>query len=149
MRGLSDAKRILALGATLGLLTGCGVASPFASTAEPSRLHARSTGSLSLLVLPDDGVTPILSAIQGAKKSIQLEMYMLTDHDLTDQIVQALIARAKAGVNVQVLLDPHPFTGPKQPGQPDQDVNATAAQALTAGGVQVKRTSTTFAFTHE
>ena len=126
-------------------LVGCGDSASFAtgSSASTSFL-AMDASAPSLLVMPDMGVSPILSAIQGAQKSIQLTMYMFTDYDTTGQLVQALIARAQAGVDVRVLIDPHPYVGPSH-----SDPSAAAVQALEQGGVKVEDSSPDFRYTHE
>jgi phosphatidylserine/phosphatidylglycerophosphate/cardiolipin synthase-like enzyme len=108
--------------------------------------HTRAfgaSGQVSLVVMPDQGVAPILAGIQGAKKSIWLEMYMFTTNGAPAQLLQALTDKAKAGVDVRVMLDPHPYT--TTPG----DVNAAAAQALQAGGVKVQNSAPRFKYTHE
>ncbi|HEY9854312.1 MAG TPA: phospholipase D-like domain-containing protein [Stenomitos sp.] len=145
--------------AGLSLLTGCGTA-PMAvptsgSLVDQSILAAKSRDSgLSLVVMPDAGPDFLLKAIQGAKKSITLEMYLLTYTGITQQITDALIAKSKAGLDVRIILENQPFImpTPPKPGEPPKppiNVNRAAFEALTAGGVRVKRSSPQFAFTHE
>lgn len=143
-------RTLFSLGMASLMLAGCGLTG---QAIEPGSLgggvHARAIGQESLWVEPDMGATPLVQAIQGAKKSILVEMYMLTDHDVTAQVVQALVARSKAGVDVRVMLDPKPYV-PTTPGQPDQgDINQQAMAALQAGGVKVQNASPAFVFTHE
>jgi cardiolipin synthase len=110
-----------------------------------------SKSALSLLVMPDMGVTPLLKAIQGAKHSINLEVYMMTNHDESAQIVQALAARAKAGVKVQVILEARPFIPPSGDNcaPPKENPNLDAIRVLEAGGVKVQFGNPRFRFTHE
>ena len=54
------------------------------------------------LVFPDDTSKPILDAIHGAKKSIRIKMFVFSDPDLID----AVIAAKKRGVDVRVMLNP-------------------------------------------
>lgn len=66
-----------------------------------------------LIVQPDDGRVPILEAIADAKNNIRLTIYALTDLQSVNQtpqapaesIAQALINKAKCGVNVRVIVD--------------------------------------------
>ena len=94
----------------------------------------RFTSSVSLIVEPAAGSTPILSAIRNAKSSIALELYLLTDSSFTG----ALVAARKAGRDVRVLLEQGP-TGVS---------NNTSYAALQAGGVPVKWASNAYPFTH-
>ena len=55
---------------------------------------------LSLVVEPDDGITPVLAMIDGAKKSLDIVMYELDDA----QIEAALAADEARGVAVRVIL---------------------------------------------
>ncbi len=85
---------------------------------------------------PDAGEQVISSAIIGAKKSIWLEMYLLTDRN----VIQALENAARRGVDVRVMLEPHPVGG----GSP-QSTEAALRQA----GASVEDTSPAFTLTHE
>lgn len=141
----------LALALALGL-TGCGTL-PFGTPGMTADSQAsalkRASGELSVLVFPDAGPQAILQAIHGAKKSIQLETYMMTNHDASAQIVKALVERARAGVDVRVILEASPYI-PPQMGQPlPENPNKATTAELLAGGVKVKRSSPKFRFTHE
>jgi cardiolipin synthase len=137
----------LALGLAVTTLVGCGHAGLVTTPTHRAAgaLHSRSVSQTSLFVIPDQGITPILSAINGAQHTIVLEMYMFTDHDLTAQLVAALTARAAAHVDVRVLLEPHPYTG----NTPGPGPNVATAQALVAGGVKVQDSNPRFKYTHE
>ncbi len=85
---------------------------------------------------PDAGEQVITNAITGAKKSVWLEMYLLTDTN----IIQALESAAHNGVDVRVMLEPHPVGG----GSPQSTENA-----LKQAGASVEDTSPAFTLTHE
>ena len=93
-------------------------------------------GPLSLVVLPDDGKYVVLNAIKAATKSIHVEVYLMTDTDVSD----ALIGAKKAGRDVSVLLEKSPY--------PDPTANKPAFDALTAGGVKVAYTTGLYPLTH-
>jgi phosphatidylserine/phosphatidylglycerophosphate/cardiolipin synthase-like enzyme len=136
-------------------VAGCGKAvGPVGEAAiagGAAAMGAPGKGALSLLVMPDMGVQPLLQAIKGARKSIQLEVYMLTNHDESAQIVQALADRAKAGVKVQVILEARPYIPPSGAdcAPPKENPNLDAIRVLQAGGVEVQYGSPRFRFTHE
>jgi cardiolipin synthase len=89
-----------------------------------------------VFVEPDAGEQVILNAINGAQKSIWLEMYLLTDKN----IIQALENAAGRHLDVRVMLDPNPYGG----GSPQSTLDA-----LQAAGASVEDTSPSFTLTHE
>lgn len=142
--------------ASMSLLTGCGVPMLSADPADQSKLTAKAhkPGELSLLVMPEAGHQPILDSINSAKKSILLEMYLLTYSGVTQEITDALIAKSKAGLDVRIILENQPFIMPvaPKPGElpkPQMNINRRALEVLTANGVRVKRSSPQFVFTHQ
>ena len=76
-------------------------------------------------------------AIQSAKKSIWLEMYLLTDRN----VLRALEAAAKRGIDVRVLLEPHPFGGGSSP--------ARTMDQLNAARIKAQPSNPSFPLTHE
>jgi len=93
--------------------------------------------SVSLFVEPDAGEAPILSAIRGATSSVWVEVYLLSDRN----VVRALEDAASRGVDVRVLLEPHPYGG--------GDVAAqTTVRELQAAGVQARPSNPAFQYTH-
>jgi phosphatidylserine/phosphatidylglycerophosphate/cardiolipin synthase-like enzyme len=89
-----------------------------------------------LIAEPDDGVQPLIKLIDGAQRIIMVEAYILSQH----RIVRALERAANQGVDVYVLLDPHPFgLGP----QPQRMYSS-----LQAAGVLVRWASPAFTYTH-
>jgi phosphatidylserine/phosphatidylglycerophosphate/cardiolipin synthase-like enzyme len=99
-------------------------------------------GTVSLLVQPQDGTKPIVDAIDGAGKSVWLQIYMLTDAAVIDALARA----AARGLEVRVLLEENPYN----PGNPNGglSINKTIAANMQQRGIQVNFTSDTFAFTH-
>ena len=55
-----------------------------------------------LIVLPDDTPKPIVDAVKGAKKSLNVRMFLFSDLTLLD----AVLGAKKQGVNVRVMLNP-------------------------------------------
>jgi cardiolipin synthase A/B len=87
-------------------------------------------------VEPDDGESVITSAIRGASKSVWLEMYILSDRN----VIRALEEAANNGLDVRVMLEPHPVGS--------GSVSRTLDE-LKAAGVKAQYTSPAFALTHE
>jgi phosphatidylserine/phosphatidylglycerophosphate/cardiolipin synthase-like enzyme len=130
-----------------GLITG--IVSPLAH-AFPSPVSRSQTPNLrvlfdnahaggqtvSVFVEPAAGEQVILEAINNAQRAVWLEMYLLTDQN----IIKALENAAGRGLDVRVMLEPHPVGG----GSPQSTINA-----LNAAGAKAQDTNTTFALTHE
>jgi cardiolipin synthase A/B len=104
-----------------------------------------SSGTLSpgvqgvrVFVEPNDGDRVITSAIAGAKKSILLEMYLLTER----KVISALEEAAQRGIDVRVMLEMHPYgSGSISPRE--------TLDRLQAAGVKAEGTNPSFALTHE
>jgi len=90
-----------------------------------------------LFVEPDDGITPLLSLIQGARQSLDVTVYLIT----STEIVRALSSAARRGVQVRVLLERHPYGG--------SESNKRVAAALQKAGVDVRYSSPAFRYTHQ
>jgi cardiolipin synthase A/B len=93
--------------------------------------------SRSLIVLPDDSVQPILDAIDGAKKSLRIKMFIFTDPSLLD----AVIAAHRRGVNVRIMLNPKRRNGVSE--------NDESRSKLEAAGIEVRDSNPAFDLTHE
>jgi phosphatidylserine/phosphatidylglycerophosphate/cardiolipin synthase-like enzyme len=89
-----------------------------------------------LVVEPDDGADAVLSQVATARAAVWMEMYLLTD----DAAIEALAGRARAGCDVRVLLEPHPFEA--------DGANQAAYDRLAAAGADVRWSSPAFAYTH-
>jgi phosphatidylserine/phosphatidylglycerophosphate/cardiolipin synthase-like enzyme len=105
-----------------------------AATAVAIAVPAGAAGDFSLLVLPDQGESAIYSFASSATSSIDLTMYELKDTTL----VNDLVAREKAGVNVRVILD-----------RQHESYDSSAYSTLTKGGVSVVWSSSAFTYTHQ
>ena len=90
-----------------------------------------------LFVEPDDGEQVITNAIRNAQKSVWLEIYILSDRN----VIRALEDVANNGIDVRVMLEPHPFGGGSSPSK--------TIDQLKAAGVRAQDTSPDFALTHE
>jgi len=93
--------------------------------------------SHTLIVLPDDTAKPILDAIAGAERSLNIRMFLFTDPTL----LHAVLAATRRGVHVRVMLNPARRSGERE--------NERARKALTDAGVDVRDSSPTFALTHQ
>jgi cardiolipin synthase len=93
--------------------------------------------SRTLIVLPDDSVQPILDAIDGAKKSLRIKMFIFTDPSLLD----AVIAAHLRGVNVRIMLNPRRRNGVSE--------NDETRSKLEAAGIEVRDSNPAFDVTHE
>ncbi len=90
-----------------------------------------------VFVEPDAREQPILDAIAGAKKSVWLEIYLLSDRN----VIRGLEEAANRGIDVRVMLEPHPFGGGGSP--------ARTMDELKAAGAKVEDSNPSFALTHE
>ncbi len=90
-----------------------------------------------VFVEPDAGEVPILRAIEGANRSIWVEVYLLTDRN----VIRALEDAAGRGIDVRVLLEAHPYGG--------GDVAAQQTlESLNAANVQARWSNPVFTYTH-
>ncbi len=96
------------------------------------------SGGLSVIVEPEAKVTPLVDAIRGAKKSVWLEIYLLTNKS----IITALEDDANNGIDVRVMLEQHPFGGGSV--SPSETLDQ-----LKAAGIKAQFTNPVFALTHE
>jgi cardiolipin synthase A/B len=124
------------------LLIGCNVNitqdnTPTTSTVTSSNVGSGAQG-LQVYVEPDAGYQVITNAISGAKQSIWVEMYLLTER----HIIQGLEEAAHRGLDVRVMLEAHPYG--------EGSVSPTGTlDRLNAAGVKAKITNPAFALTHE
>ncbi len=91
-----------------------------------------------VLAEPQAGIEPFLTLIGGARSSIDLTMYELSD----PQVEQVLAAAAHRGVNVRVLLNGGFYSH-------HETTNAAAYRWLAGHGVHVRYSPTYFALTHQ
>lgn len=93
--------------------------------------------SRSVLILPDDSSKEIVAAVAGAQKSLRIKMFVFSDPEL----LAAVIAAKKRGVNVKVMLNPARRNG--------DDDNAESRKTLLDAGIEVSDSSPEFGLTHE
>jgi phosphatidylserine/phosphatidylglycerophosphate/cardiolipin synthase-like enzyme len=95
------------------------------------------TSKVSIIVEPNGNhASELASAINGATTSVYMTMYEL---DATN-IINALVARKHAGLDVQVILDGSTTC---------KSFNTSAYNTLHNAGIAVVWSNTTFTFTHE
>jgi cardiolipin synthase len=123
------------------LLAGCTISLPQPGNVSVSCQGNCTTGpgvqGVQVYVEPDAGEHPITDAINAAQKSIWLEIYILTDRN----VIRALEEAVNRGVDVRVMLEPHPFGGGGSP--------ARTMDQLRAAGAKVQESNPGFALTHE
>jgi cardiolipin synthase len=93
--------------------------------------------SRSVIVLPDDSAQPIVEAINGARHSIRIKMFVFSDPVL----LQAVIAAHRRGVKVRVMLNPARRDGEKE--------NDASRKMLAEAGIEVQDSNPCFDLTHE
>jgi cardiolipin synthase len=113
---------------------GCGAWDlPAAPAGTPP---AEPSGQVRLLVEPEAGGAGVLALIAGARRSVWGELYLLTDAGAID----ALAARAAAGCDVRLLLEPAPYQA--------ETANQAAYARLAAAGADVRWATSRFRYTH-
>jgi len=93
--------------------------------------------SHSLVVLPDDSSKPLVDAINAAKRTLQIRMFLFTDPTM----LQTVLAAKKRGVHVRVMLNPA-----RRDGTSD---NGETRVALEAAKIEVHDSNPEFALTHQ
>jgi cardiolipin synthase A/B len=91
----------------------------------------------SILILPEDGITPIAAAIHAAKQSLKIKMFVFSDL----QLIAAVITARKRGARVQVILNSR-----RRSGEAD---NERTGKLLEAAGIEVKSGNPAIGLTHE
>lgn len=93
--------------------------------------------SHTLIVLPDQTAQPILDAVNGAKKSLRVKMFLFSH----PQLLKAVIAAKNRGVDVRVMLNPARRSGKSE--------NTLTHKRLKAAGINVIDSNPVFDVTHE
>ena len=91
----------------------------------------------SVIVLPDDSAKPILDAIESARRSLRIKMFVFSDPSL----IGAVVAARQRGIKVQVMLNPARRSG--------EEDNEASRRQLLAAGVLVEDSNPAFDLTHE
>ncbi|MBV9688978.1 MAG: hypothetical protein JO202_04620 [Ktedonobacteraceae bacterium] len=123
------------------LLVACNT-SPISSSPGNGSIDTGSVGSgtqgaVQVFVEPDAGDSMITSAIASARKSVWVEIYLLSDRN----VIRALEEAANRGIDVRVLLEPHPLGGGPSPRR--------TLDQLQAAGIKAQPTNPSFTLTHE
>jgi cardiolipin synthase A/B len=90
-----------------------------------------------LFVMPEDGIAPVVDAVEEAQSSLDIKMFLFTE----PRLVEAVIAAHRRGVKTRVMLNPSRRSGESE--------NAETHRLLIAAGVEVKDTSPAYPVTHE
>jgi cardiolipin synthase A/B len=90
-----------------------------------------------LIVQPDDGTAPVITLINSAVHSLYIKQFTFTE----PFVQQAVIARANAGVDVRVMLNPARSSGSR--------ANDEVFTLLETAGIPVRWANPHFAVTHE
>jgi phosphatidylserine/phosphatidylglycerophosphate/cardiolipin synthase-like enzyme len=90
-----------------------------------------------LVVMPDDGIETVISALDGAQHAIDVKMFLLTEPAL----ITALSRAQARGVRTRVILNKARRSG--------EEDNGTTAGVLQAAGVAVQDGNPAFDVTHE
>jgi cardiolipin synthase A/B len=90
-----------------------------------------------LIVEPDDGLEPVLQFIESAQNSLLVKQFTFTDESL----IQAVIDRKKAGVDVRVMLNPARSGGDR--------ANDETHERFSGAGIDVQWSNPKFYVTHE
>jgi cardiolipin synthase A/B len=93
--------------------------------------------SRTLIVMPDDTAKPILDAIDGAKKSIRVKMFLFSDPSLLAAVIKA----RQRGISVRIMLNPARRSGESE--------NSETSKRLKAAHIEVIDSNPEFAVTHE
>lgn len=91
----------------------------------------------SLIVLPDDTAKEIINAIDSARESILIKMFLFSDIAL----LNAVISAKKRGVKIRVMLNPVRNNGELE--------NVDTRKILEEAGIEVRDGNPQFTITHE
>jgi cardiolipin synthase A/B len=119
-------------------LNGTSLGTNSTSSGSGSASIGPVTQGVQVFVEPTAGESVITSAITEAKQSVWLEIYLLTN----TKVVRALEDAAHRGLDVRVMLEPHPY------GMGTASSRKTL-DTLSAAGVKAQPTSSSFSLTHE
>ncbi len=116
---------------------GGGSSSTGGGTSSSGGGTATSSG-VTIIVEPSDNAAALKAAINGAKTSLHMTMYLLSNTGIID----ALLARKTAGLDVKVVLNKTFPTG-------DTSSNQDVYTQLSNAGIGVAWAPSTFTLTHE
>jgi phosphatidylserine/phosphatidylglycerophosphate/cardiolipin synthase-like enzyme len=91
----------------------------------------------SIIILPDDTGKEIIDAIESARESILVKMFLFSDPGL----INALIAAKNRGIKIKVMLNPARRNG--------EEENEDTRRILEEAGIEVRDSNPEFTITHE
>jgi phosphatidylserine/phosphatidylglycerophosphate/cardiolipin synthase-like enzyme len=91
----------------------------------------------SIIILPDDTGKEIIDAIESARESILVKMFLFSDPGLISAIIEA----KNRGVKVKVMLNPVRSNG--------EEENEDTRRILEEAGIEVRDSNPEFTITHE
>jgi phosphatidylserine/phosphatidylglycerophosphate/cardiolipin synthase-like enzyme len=91
----------------------------------------------SIIILPDDTIKSIIDAIDAAQKSILIKMFLFSDPELLNAVIEA----KRRHVKIKVMLNPARRNG--------EDENEETRSMLEAAGIEVRDSNPSFVITHE
>jgi cardiolipin synthase len=113
-----------------------GLLFPHISAVYVPHVYPKATDQATLFVEPEQNDYPITDAINAAKKSVDLEVYLLSDK----YVINSLINAEKRGVKVRVILEENPYKG--------YGANKSVKDKLSHYGVETKWANKAYALTH-
>jgi phosphatidylserine/phosphatidylglycerophosphate/cardiolipin synthase-like enzyme len=122
-------------GAGAGKDSGAPPADASASDGSSDASVDAADGGPTLIIEPDQGMTPVYALISSAKQTLDMTMYELVDTQATTLLTQA----ATNGVKVRVILDQND----------EMSDNTPAYNTLADGGVQVHWANPIYEATHQ
>jgi phosphatidylserine/phosphatidylglycerophosphate/cardiolipin synthase-like enzyme len=90
-----------------------------------------------VIVLPDDTRKPIMNAIESAKRSLRIKMFLFNDTGLVNAVIDA----QNRGVNIRIILNSARRDG--------EEENEGTRKILGNAGVEVRDGNPLFVLTHE
>ncbi|MDD2773729.1 MAG: phospholipase D-like domain-containing protein [Elusimicrobiales bacterium] len=126
-------------GADAGALETFKAAGTVPAPVMRSAKAASAISAPALVVEPDSGREPVLALINSAKSSIDITIYQISD----TQIVNALLAKKREGVEIRVLYNFYSFQ------KYGKDPNAETIKKFSDAGIAVQKASESFKFTHQ
>ncbi len=120
-----------------GGVTGDGAHHGDSGTTPDGAMPLPVTHAVQVIVEPNGNhASELVTAIDGAKSSVYMTMYEIDD----SSIINAIVGRKQAGLDVQVILD-----GSSQ----NKTFNSSAYNTFHSAGISVVWSSTSFTYTHE
>lgn len=113
-----------------------GLLFPHISAVYVPHVYPKATDQVALFVEPEQNDYPITNTINAAKKSVDLEVYLLSDK----YVINSLINAEKRGVKVRVILEENPYKG--------YGANKSVKDKLSHYGVETEWANKAYALTH-